>query len=680
MKKYLILLVCIFCLFGLSSLQAQQNGRKKQELRVGIYENPPKIFTNEKGDADGIFVDIINYIAEKEHLKVRYIHKDWADLLTAASNGEIDIVPDVAYSKSRDSIFKFNSVPVISSWLEIYTTPNNKIGEVLELEGKRIGVLEGSVQEEYLRDDLKDELDIDYEILTFSTYPESIASLENSEIDVLLATRFFYFSELYDEKSIVATGIMLRPGNLYLAFSKNVDSNLIVLFDKNLSQLKNDSNSEYYKIIHDWFNRDVSSPFPVYLKYIILGLLLILILATVFTFLLRREVREKTKALEQRNAELLKAKEKAEESERLKTAFLQNMSHEIRTPMNGILGFMRLMRSENLDKDAQKKYIDIVSKSGKRLLTTINNILEFSKIRSKIVEVRIRLVNVEEVMNYHLQFFQTLAREKDVEFSIKEQITGAEALIESDRNILDGILTNLISNAIKFCKAGEVSFGNYQENDMLVFYVQDTGEGISEERIKAIFNPFVQGDQELSRAYEGSGLGLSIVKEYIDLIQGDIWVESEVGEGSTFYFSIPYKRMKRKKVVEEVQLPERLMNRNILVAEDDNISYLLISKYLKKSGLNSIRAKDGEEAVEIARNNPNIDLILMDIKMPKISGLDATKNIREFDKVIPIIAQTAFSKDGYRDIAINMGCNDYINKHIEEVRLLKVLKKYLTEL
>lgn len=231
-------------------------------------------------------------------------------------------------------------------------------------------------------------------------------------------------------------------------------------------------------------------------------------------------------------------KERAEESDRLKSAFLANMSHEIRTPLNGILGFLELLDKPDLTAEQRKRYIKIVNKSGQRLLDTINDILEISMIEAGQSVVQKVEVNTEEIMHYFHLFFVQQAQDKGLTVELDHYVTESDAIIQTDKNKLESILTNLIKNAIKFTNEGGVVFGNYLDDKFLVFYVKDTGIGIPEERMEAVFDRFVQADNSLTRQHEGSGLGLSIVKSYVEMLGGRIWVQSEPNNGSTFYFSI----------------------------------------------------------------------------------------------------------------------------------------------
>lgn len=374
---------------------------------------------------------------------------------------------------------------------------------------------------------------------------------------------------------------------------------------------------------------------------------------------------------------LINAKNKAEEGDRLKTAFLQNMSHEIRTPMNGIMGFMELLNEPGVNEEEKSKYISIMKMSGQRLLNTINDIIEISKIESGQAQVQISAVSVEELMQFHIDFFKKQAEEKGIFLKIGECIKGNKALIKTDKHILYSILTNLVNNAVKFTQKGGIEIGNRLENKSLIFYVKDSGIGIPQERQKAIFERFIQADMNITRPHEGSGLGLAIVDAYIQMLGGKIWLESEVGKGSIFSFSIPYESVIDNIDKEmEFNIKSNLNKKEftILIAEDDEISYEYLEILVASDGINIIHTIDGQETVKAVKENPEISLILMDIKMPVMNGLEATSEIRKFNKTVPIIAQSAFALEGDRTIAIEAGCNDFLTKPIKKSDLFKKIE------
>ncbi len=382
----------------------------------------------------------------------------------------------------------------------------------------------------------------------------------------------------------------------------------------------------------------------------------------------------------EKEVELIIAKEKAEESDRLKSAFLANMSHEIRTPMNGILGFTELLKEPNLTGEEQQKYIQIIEKSGTRMLNIMNNIISISKIESGLIELNISEININEQIEYLYTFFKPAVEGKGMRFFYNNSLPFRKANIKTDREKLFAILTNLIENAIKYSEEGSIEFGYDKKGKYIELYVKDSGIGIINNRQEAIFERFIQADIADKNAYQGAGLGLSISKAYVEMLGGKLWVESETGIGSTFYFTIPYttELLKTDGItnstagdVMEVQA-EKL---KIIIVEDDETSDLLLNIMLSEIGKEILHAKSGLEAIELCRNNPDTDLILMDIKMPVMDGHEATRQIRQFNKDVIIIAQTAHGLSGDKENAIVAGCNAYISKPIRKVELLSLIQQ-----
>ena len=381
--------------------------------------------------------------------------------------------------------------------------------------------------------------------------------------------------------------------------------------------------------------------------------------------------------------EFIIAKEKAEESDHLKSAFLANMSHEIRTPMNGILGFSELLKKPILSGERQNKYIEIIEKSGKRMLNIVNDIIDISKIEAGLMKIDIRESNINEQVEYIYTFFKPEVEAKGMQLFFKNTLPTKEANINTDREKLFAILTNLVKNAIKYSNKGSIEFGYEKKGDYLEFFVKDTGIGIPKDRQNVIFERFIQADFENEMARQGAGLGLSITKAYIKMLGGIIWVESEEGIGSTFYFTLPYNiELKDKIITDEIEvtgnLENQIKNLKILIAEDDETSEMLLSLNLSEFSAEIIKAKTGIEATEVCRNNPDIDLVLMDIQMPGLNGYEATRQIRQFNKDIVIIAQTAFGLLGDREKSLDAGCNDYIAKPINKTELDSLIQKYFS--
>jgi PAS domain S-box-containing protein len=379
--------------------------------------------------------------------------------------------------------------------------------------------------------------------------------------------------------------------------------------------------------------------------------------------------------------ELIEALGKAEESDRLKSAFLANMSHEIRTPLNGILGFADLLKESKPSIQKQKEYIGIIEKSGVRMLNIINDIIDISKIEAGLMKLNIKESNINQQIEYVYTFFKPEIERKGMTISFKSPLPEKESIIKTDREKVFSILTNLIKNALKYSKEGEIKIGYILKSDYIEFYVKDTGIGIPKDRQKAIFERFIQADIEDRMALQGAGLGLSISKAYTEMLGGKIWVESEEGIGSTFYFTLPYQICSEeiltvKDLVSTKKEKNNIQNLKILIVEDDEPSEMLISMIVKEFCTEVLKAKTGKEAIEICRNNSDINLILMDIQMPEMNGYDSTRQIRQFNKDVIIIAQTAFGLSGDREKSIEAGCNEYIMKPIIKDKLLVLIQKY----
>ena len=377
--------------------------------------------------------------------------------------------------------------------------------------------------------------------------------------------------------------------------------------------------------------------------------------------------------------------EKAKLADKFKSTFLANMSHEIRTPMNGILGFANLLKNPDLNGDERQNYIRIIEKSGVRMLNIINDIVDISKIEAGVMKLDIRESNINEQIEYIYTFFKPEVESKGMKLICVNSLSAKESTIRTDREKLYAILTNLVKNAIKFTNEGSIEFG-YNHIGLqtqikeLKFYVKDTGIGISKNRHKAVFDRFFQDDKVNQEALQGAGLGLSITKAYVEMLGGKIWIESKEGIGSTFYFTIPYitenEIVTTERAIEENLIKTEGSGLKILIAEDDETSEALLKVIVKLFSKETLIARSGSEAIKVCRENPDIDLILMDIQMPEVNGYEATRQIREFNKNVVIIAQTAYGLSGDKEKAVEAGCNDYISKPIDKENLFELVQKY----
>ncbi len=381
---------------------------------------------------------------------------------------------------------------------------------------------------------------------------------------------------------------------------------------------------------------------------------------------------ERTRVFE----DLLRAKNKAEESDRLKSAFLANMSHEIRTPMNGIMGFAELLKNPQLSAEQQKKYIGVIEKSGVRMLGIINDIVDISRIEAGVMDVSLAESNINEQLDYIFNFFKPQVEAKGMQLVLSSVLQAKQATVVTDREKLFAVLTNLVKNAIKYAREGFIEYGCREKGSFLEFFVKDTGIGIPEDRQQAIFHRFVQADIEDIEARQGAGLGLAISKAYVEMLGGEIWVESEEGKGSTFYFTIPCDSHEEKRDTLDSNASNKIKEAQgkklkVLIVEDDEISSELMEILLEPLAMETLKAFSGGEAVDLCMQHPDIDLILMDIKMPGMDGQEATRQIRQVNKNVVIIAQTAKALLGDKEMIVEAGFNDYIAKPVNKFELLQ---------
>jgi PAS domain S-box-containing protein len=381
--------------------------------------------------------------------------------------------------------------------------------------------------------------------------------------------------------------------------------------------------------------------------------------------------------------ELIKAKEKAEESDRLKTAFLQNMSHEIRTPMNAIMGFSDLLLQNADNKTKLKNFTSIINQRCNDLLNIINDILDISKIESGQVPIHLEETNLNELFTELTSFFneyQNRISKQHIKLSLQSFCTQKPNMVITDKVKLKQIFINLIGNAFKFTNEGKIGFGcKLDEDHNLLFYVSDTGPGIPLEKQQFIFERFTQLHDNSKMNIGGTGLGLPIVKALVGLLGGHVGLNSEVGKGSTFYFTIPYNPVQEispKADVFEYKNDRNFAGKTILIVEDDPYNAEYLKEVISGFGITILHTGNGEEAIEISLNQ-EIDLILMDIRLPNMDGYEAIRQIKQHKEYIKIVAQTAYATQDEKQKALRYGCVDYVSKPTKLCVLASLFNKHL---
>jgi len=383
--------------------------------------------------------------------------------------------------------------------------------------------------------------------------------------------------------------------------------------------------------------------------------------------------------------ELKKAKEKAEDSDRLKTSFLANMSHEIRTPMNAIIGFTDLLADPDLTYEQREQFIEIINNSGNDLLHLIDDIIDIAKMEANQLKINTLDVNINAIIDDLFLLYKNKSKndKKNIEIIVHKALSNDNAIIRSDGNRIKQILQNLINNAFKFTSAGSIQFGYELKGKFLQFFIKDTGIGIDEDLREIIFERFRQGSEGTVRKFGGTGLGLSISKGLVELLGGEIWLDTAYSEGSVFNFTLPYED---RSTFSKVKMPDlqiesqfHFKGKKVLIVEDERTNSLFLENILRETGILTELVENGVAALEIFHSKTEFDLILMDIQLPGMNGYEVTQEIRKTNKIIPIIAQTAFAMEEDRTKALDAGCNDYIAKPIKKNELFRLMNKLLKE-
>jgi CheY-like chemotaxis protein/two-component sensor histidine kinase len=372
---------------------------------------------------------------------------------------------------------------------------------------------------------------------------------------------------------------------------------------------------------------------------------------------------------------------RAQKSDQLKSAFLANMSHEIRTPMNGIVGFSQLLKKPGLTKEKQEKYVNTIIESANHLLSIVNDVLDISKIETGQIEVNSEAIDINQLLSRIIEHHSLKADEKGIKLELDFKLKKEEHFIRTDGPKLKQILNNLISNALKFTAEGSITVSCYSNREFIFFDIRDTGIGVPKEFQDEIFDRFRQVESTSVKQYGGTGLGLAICKSLVELLGGKLWLESELNKGSTFHFTIN-KIVESVVIIESDNFDKNIFQQyannkaTILVAEDEENNYFFLYEILSNMGLVVMRAKNGIEAVNLVKQNPDIKLVLMDIKMPELNGYMANSMIKKLNPKLPVIAQTAYALANEKQKILNEGFDDYLSKPIRINDLIIILKEY----
>lgn len=677
----------------------------EKTIHLKYHNNPPDILVITQNEA-------IKFVFE------RNLFPEIPKILVYITDG---VSPHYSNSTTITSVYNFDTklkhaLSIFPKTKDIYViSGNNKIDSyLLEKFKSNTGLLNKQVSFKYLTNLNKSAILDTVENLPENSFVYYLPYTQDLNGDVVMVKDFacdlakncnrpvFSFIDLLTEDTGIFGGMVM---SLKLEAEKTVEVIGQVLNGKTIENIAPLKTHKLY--VYNWnelkkWNID-SNTLPkesifynrkytfleLYKKEVYEGIILLLFYSILLILLLysNRKIRRSKKQLKKQNTnyellnskyksqnELLKiAKDKAEESDRLKTAFLQNISHEIRTPLNAISGFSGLLSTPNLADNKRNNFVSMIQNSSSQLISIVSDIITISSLETKQEKLKLEEVSLNEIIVELLAIFKPQARNQNISLSAKQSLTTNQSAVYTDKAKIIQILTNLLSNAFHFTHKGFIEFGYQLKNEELEFYVKDTGDGIEKKQHKKIFEYFRQANLSIDKNYGGTGLGLSISKGFVELLGGKIWLQSEPDKGSIFYFTIPYNPVSITNTK-----PLITQNKNaitVLVAEDNEYNFLFIQELLIAMNLKLIHAKNGEETVEICKVNSNIDLILMDIKMPIIDGYQAAKLIKEFRPNLPIIAQTAYALE--HEIEKYSGIfNDYLTKPIEKEKLIKKINKY----
>jgi hypothetical protein len=517
-------------------------------VTVGVYENAPKVFTDESGRPAGVFIDIIESIAQAEGWDLTYVSGTWGEGLDRLEREEINLMPDVAHTTEREKSYAFHKVPVLSSWFQVYARKGSGIQSILDLADKRIVVLERSVQQEAFSA-LAEGFGLNVNLIPLPDYRTSFDQVSKGDADAAITNRFYGMMHA-KQFDLEDTTVLFNPSNLFFAAPRGTNAELLDRIDKHLARLKQDPQSTYYRSMEQWTSVKARFILPAWVKIVGLTAGIALFMSLAGSLLLKRQVNARTAELQQvnqdmearikqRTVELAAAMEQAQAADRIKSAFLATMSHELRTPLNSIIGFTGTLLQGLAGplNEEQQKQMHMVQTSARHLLALINDVLDISKIEAGQLALSPAPFKLRDAIERTFKLVAPIAEKKGIglKLEIGDDVNG----VTTDQRRLEQILLNLFNNAVKFTEQGYVGIDCRTDDDHYRLSIYDTGIGILPEEIHGLFQPFHQIDTSLSRKHEGTGLGLSICQKLVEMMGGSIAVRSEWGKGSTFTVRIP---------------------------------------------------------------------------------------------------------------------------------------------
>jgi signal transduction histidine kinase len=549
--------IVLLFLFFFVQFSYSTNSQQTTILKVGVYDNFPKVHQDENGNWIGIFPDLLRNIANKEGWILQFQSCIWSECLEALRNNLLDIMVDVGYSAERAEIYDFNRLPVFTNWGVGYITSNSTISNFEDLAEKKISVLRDSIHTEGETGikALLEKLEINSTFVEFDSYDDVIRAVNNYEVDMGIVNRIFGIANEEKYPNIKRSFLVFNPVNLHFGFTKGAPNSeyLINAIDIHLQQLINDLDSEYYKIMNEYLFTVQGEGIPNWILPAILGFIALIVFFIILSSLFKHQLNIKTLELQnlinsqdrtivEATKELREANTKLRELDQLKSIFLASMSHELRTPLNSIIGFtsILLMGMAGELTEEQTKQLKMVDKSSKHLLNLISDVLDISKIESNTLQIMNENFFGNELINNLIESIKPQAENSGLE--IETIFPSQDLFISSDKRRVSQILLNFLSNAIKFSNNSKIIVESNFSNLNWTVSIKDQGIGIKKENLSKLFYPFSQLDDSTTKKYEGTGLGLYISKKLAILLGGDVTIESEFGKGTKVSLILPIKK------------------------------------------------------------------------------------------------------------------------------------------
>lgn len=676
------------------TLSQQQWLKSHETFTIGIDSAAaPFEFIDSQGQHAGVSSDYIKFMEEKLNLKMRLTEKAaWSDVIKKAQLGEVDILPFVVKTKSREQFLSFTK-PYLS--LSIVAATRNDTFFIHNMDGldfKKVGIIRGYPAVNVIR---KNHPNI--QIQEMDNIKQGLLFLHQNKLEAFIGNIATITYEMNKSKFHQLKIAIVTPYtfDISMAVRKGLEP-LVPILNKALDTI---DKKQKEGIIHNWLALQVNIGID-FLTFVAWSMPILTVLFFIIWYVFRSNKRMMFEITERKKVEmsLEKAKKIAELTNQSKDHFLANMSHEIRTPLNAVLGMSHLLENSGLNIE-QTEYVEALKYSADSLLLLINDILDLSKIESGKFKIENFQFNLNELLdNIKAQASVKINSDK-VEFVINNSKQNPDELI-GDPNRLKQILINLISNASKFTEQGKITlsielYKKRTNKATLHFSISDTGIGISSTHQKGLFETYNQLDSSITRQYGGTGLGLSISKKLCEMMQGKIWVESEIKKGSCFHFTIPFgyinnaqssaikiANIDKKKKLKAVQDKKILLlkNQHVLIVDDNKVNLIIAQKMLQQIGLHISSAENGMKALKMIESEI-FDAVLMDIQMPIMDGYIATKKIREKLSLaeLPVIALTANAMDEDKQKALDSGMNDHITKPIDIDTLINTLSKWILQ-